>query len=518
MATSPFQNLYIAATAHVCNIVNKHTGDTWHLWRNGGYGRITLLKTESLLYKLVFWNMSESEDPEKYHWKGKFVTNKVRKRMKQRSECGRMRKDTIKKVQIDSDATCCVKGNRIVDLEYLSKNMNCTGCHARLYLNLKYIERETIYGAALGAASIFNVRCHECLLVNTLKIGKEYAKLVSGKSTFSINMKIGTGSQLRNEEANIEGEMYSRGIDLLDRDSNSESTCVEVLIGESIVWQTDDLAILFFDLETSGLSLMHDEILQVCVKFGNQIFKSFITPTQAINYAASKSNGLTNVREKLYQHDFEVATLPKKQVFIKLLEFLQKLNKKCLLVAHNCSFDSSRLILTVKNLNLLEGYEQVIDGFSDSLSLFRKKYPKRESGYKLTTLATELLSLSVDGAHDASFDVNLLEKLSTTFLDINDVVKNKKSVADVICSLDNSENTQKLLPSFKPMDGIISTAMQKRLCSSGIDYQEILFTYMIEGEEEAKKLLQGFINGKATIIKSKKILEKILEFLECVCK
>ncbi|XP_058809610.1 uncharacterized protein LOC131674797 [Phymastichus coffea] len=274
-------------------------------------------------------------------------------------------------------------------------------------------------------------------------------------------------SQLKNRKANIANGMYSSGMSLLEKNS------------------TYNLAILFFDLETSGLSLKH-EILQVCVKFGNQIFKSFITPTQAINCAASKANGLTKVYKKLFQHGVEVVTLPQKQVFIKLLAFLKSIKKKCLLVAHICTFDSSRLILAVKTLNLLEEYEQVIEGFADSLK----------------------------GAHDASFDVNLLEKLSNKFLNIKDFVETKKSLADVISMLDNSENTQKLLPTYKSMDGIISIAMKKRLCSSGISYEQILSTFKSQGQDETKKLLQGFINGKATIIKSQKILEEILKFLE----
>ncbi|XP_058809719.1 uncharacterized protein LOC131674917 [Phymastichus coffea] len=83
-----------------------------------------------------------------------------------------------------TEVKCNLQGNRIVDLAFMSKNMNCTMCNTRL--DLQYIEQETIK----GAASIFSIRYHYCLLVNTLKTGNEYTNPVTGKSVFAINTKL----------------------------------------------------------------------------------------------------------------------------------------------------------------------------------------------------------------------------------------------------------------------------------------------------------------------------------------
>ncbi|XP_058801549.1 uncharacterized protein LOC131670176 [Phymastichus coffea] len=262
---------------------------------------------------------------------------------------------------------------------------------------------------------------------------------------------------------------------LLEKPIDTQVNCVEIVNETVEEFDTDDVIIVFFDLETAGLRFKH-EILQICVKAGQQVFKSYITPTQPIHPEASKTNGLTKVHKKLFRYGVEVPTLPKRIVFGKLLEFLKSLKKKSLFVAHNCPFDSSRLILCLQSLSLLESYEEVIDGFSDSLFLFKQKYPKRESEYKLTTLGTELLSLPTEGAHDACFDVNLLEKLTRACLPINDIINIKKSVGDVVATLTSHENEQKLLPSFAPMAGVISDGMQKRLSSAGISYQTIVDT------------------------------------------
>lgn len=56
--------------------------------------------------------------------------------------------------------------------------------------------------------------------------------------------------------------------------------------------------------------------------------------------------------------------------------------------------------------------------------------------------------------------------------------------------------------------------MLKRLSESNFNYSELIATYKIS-EEKAISLLQGRVNGKTQIIKSKKILGNILCHLKC---
>ena len=164
-------------------------------------------------------------------------------------------------------------------------------------------------------------------------------------------------------------------------------------------------------------------------------------------------------------------------------------------------------------MSLLEEYTNCIEGFSGSLALFRKKFPNRENGYKLTTLGAELLSLSSEGAHDSKFDVLLLEKLCINHIRINEIIIAKKSIASIVENIQNNQKVKELLPSYKPLKYIISIAIQKRLASSGISYEDIVNTFKTKGVEQTKCLLKGEVNKKPMIIKTKKILNSIIDHL-----
>ena len=319
-------------------------------------------------------------------------------------------------------------------------------------------------------------------------------------------------SQLRNRKERTEGDTYKSNMNLLDNALSGIDDCIQITTENVVNYETDHVNIVFFDLETGGLKFV-DEILQIAMKSGRNLFNAFITPTRSISHAASKANGLTTVQKKLFQHGKEVNTFPSRQVLLKVLEYLRNLGKKCILVAHNCPFDSTRFILAIQKLSLLEEFEACIEGFSDTLPLFRQKFLKRQNGYKLTTLASELLSLPCDGAHDAGFDVNLLEKLTLVYIDINDIIKSKKSINEVLLNMQKNENIKQQVLSYQPMKSVISVSMQKKLASFGITYELLIHTFKTKGLEEVKSLLQGGINGSPKIITTKKILNNILDYL-----
>ncbi|KAJ8684693.1 hypothetical protein QAD02_020486 [Eretmocerus hayati] len=86
------------------------------------------------------------------------------------------------------DGAFPIKGNRIVDLELMQRNMQCPECNEPLLIH--DIEGETIR----GLSSIFLVRCRKCLLVQTIKSGSEYQNPATGKSLFSCNTKAALGA------------------------------------------------------------------------------------------------------------------------------------------------------------------------------------------------------------------------------------------------------------------------------------------------------------------------------------
>ncbi|KAJ8684694.1 hypothetical protein QAD02_020487 [Eretmocerus hayati] len=318
-------------------------------------------------------------------------------------------------------------------------------------------------------------------------------------------------SQIKNQKELREGVMYQSNMNLLPNSLPDENTVddsvVEALDPTTRVLETDQALVVFFDLETAGLSPTH-EILQISMKAGCKVYNSFITPTQTISHLTTKANGLSSVLKKLFQNGVEVKTLPCRVVLGQLLEFLKGLNKKSILVAHNCQFDSTRLVMCLKRFNLLEESQNYVLGFVDTLALFRKKFPKRESGHKLTTLASELMSLPCHGAHDALFDVGLLEKLTIKYINIDDLVNNQKTVMQVELDLGMKDH----LFAYTPLD--MTEAMKRRLIEHEMTHEKLIEIFKSRGEDETVRLLRKEVNGKPQLIKTKKHLQIILDYLK----
>lgn len=272
-------------------------------------------------------------------------------------------------------------------------------------------------------------------------------------------------------------------------------------------------AIVFFDLETGGF-FYTDDILQVALKYNNSIFNRYANPTQSINPKSSAVHGLTSEGNDLYRRGVRVQSSPLESVLNDLLIFLRQISKPCLLVAHNCSFDSSRLLLKIKEVSLIEQFREIVVGFADTLSLFRKRFPDRKGrgSLKLTTLSEELINLPATDAHDAISDVILLEKLVRRFISYDDLVQSAESFDSLIESMDRDENSKIYLQSLNPLSEVVSKQMLKRMAYAAISYESILSEYQ-KSEKHAIDLLEQRVEGKAQLIKSKKVLNSILSHL-----
>ena len=171
-----------------------------------------------------------------------------------------------------------------------------------------------------------------------------------------------------------------------------------------------DIAFVFFDLETGGFKVGKD-ILQIAMKNENLCFNVYITPRKAIDISASAVTGITRTGRQFFLHGKKIASVTRKIAFLKTIEFLKSLGKKVILVAHNSQFDYRHFIHAAKELSLTDEFSKIIIGFSDSLPLFKLKLPNRPNKYSLPVLGQELLQISMNAAHNATFDIDLLEKL-----------------------------------------------------------------------------------------------------------
>lgn len=158
-----------------------------------------------------------------------------------------------------------------------------------------------------------------------------------------------------------------------------------------------DMTFVSFDLETTGLSVMDDDITEfgaVKYKNGQEIdrIQSLIKPNKRISEKITKLTHITNE---------DVKNAPTIQEFLpKILDFFQD----DVIVAHNATFDVGFLNEILKR----NGYPQLNNPAVDSLTLAWKLLPELK-GYRLGNVARHYrIPYDGDDAHRADYDADVL--------------------------------------------------------------------------------------------------------------
>lgn len=315
--------------------------------------------------------------------------------------------------------------------------------------------------------------------------------------------------QLRNQKEKNSTDTYSSNISLLEVPTNAENLISEVSCDLS--YNTNNFAIVFFDLETGGFK-MDKDILQIAMKSENSILSTYLSPIKPIDTFASAMTGLTKNGRQLFLNGNPVVSISRKIAVLKVLEYFQKFGKKVVLVAHNCKFDAPRFLRLIKLVSTFETFESVISGFVDTLPLFKKIIPNRKS-YKLTNLTEDLLQVSIEDAHNAIFDVEILEKLTLQYIPIDDLLKNQKTCQYFIEQEKNKANIPAVQHTLKPMTDVLTKILVEKFSKNGIDFNYIIDNFFLHDYEKLESFLTGKNSKEITYVSKKNSVLKISEYL-----
>ncbi|XP_046587819.1 uncharacterized protein LOC124292972 [Neodiprion lecontei] len=340
------------------------------------------------------------------------------------------------------------------------------------------------------------------------------AKLPSAKSRR--NVLADQRQALRKKAEQVEGIQYQSncGFDMEtddlgnniaeDMDNNNMENALPV-----------DSNFIFFDLETSGLHKSAD-ILQIAAKCSESTFSEYANPSQPITPSATAITGLRNVAGELFLYDKRLPSIPIPEVLRKFQEWLVFF-QPCILVAHNAKFDTPRLLQAFKKNSMIVDLKKVIVAFADTLVILKKLHPERKGPgmFKLSRLAKDLLHVEPNEKfHEASYDVDILEKIAST-IPKEKLIANSKSFTQCFFHEARLKKAAVLERSLNVFKGVISPGMIKKIASAGIDNSEIQKVYAESGRDGIVRLLStNHTDKKPRVTKDKKILEKILVFLE----
>ncbi|KAK0075887.1 hypothetical protein PV325_006205 [Microctonus aethiopoides] len=160
---------------------------------------------------------------------------------------------------------------------------------------------------------------------------------------------------------------------------------------------------------------------------------------------------------------------------------------------------------------------RVICGFSDSLPLFKKHFKGRsgEGAFKLETLAKEFLQQESSGAfHEASYDLYVLKSLVSSYIDNEDIFQNAKTYADPVNHVIELRRINAVLPSLKPLKGILTNSMLRKLPKENLTFDILQKKFDDEGEEGLLSTLTLLKNGKPQITKNRRVLAQISAFFK----
>lgn len=183
----------------------------------------------------------------------------------------------------------------------------------------------------------------------------------------------------------------------------------------------------------------------------------------------------------MYHHGKRVDSKSISTAVDMLLDFFQTFQKKIILVGHNVeSFDSPILMYALDKCKKLESFTNIVDGFLDTLKLFRTERPGLSS-YRQEYLCKNLAGFDYD-AHDAISDVLSLQSL-INYLNIGLENVNARTAsltsASAVDFYRYSNVVQSNLPSLQPLisQKIISCPIAKKIAGSGLQLKHLELAY-----------------------------------------
>ena len=198
------------------------------------------------------------------------------------------------------------------------------------------------------------------------------------------------------------------------------------------------------------------------------------------------------------------------------VEWLKAKEMPVVLFVHNAkSFDCKRIIYSLQKCDLLSSFQSCVEGFVDTLILFKKIRPQRKK-YSQESLVSDLLGTSYS-AHDSLEDVRALQQL-ISYKDVNKeaIMKSSFTLNYAIKStkycLNKALNLHSLRPLIASKD--ISKGMGDKIAGSGLTLSHLKLSIQRGGKEGLRSVLTEKVNPKPRVTATSRIIAALHSYLE----
>lgn len=259
-------------------------------------------------------------------------------------------------------------------------------------------------------------------------------------------------------------------------------------------------------------------------------FYRYILPEGSISKKAQEITGLSieiyNEQRCLCHNGKKVQSFPLYNALDDFCAWLESVhqkqepsvkNNKFILVGHNAqSFDMKHVVRAFTACNMQQWMLTLVDGFGDTLPLFRTIYKDEVSSFSQSTLCLEILNLRY-GCHDAIEDTLALKILLEHTLTLNntdgklgDFCWSLQSIMKDMEYLDNQAlHMNSLTVLFTGPSKVISRSMALKIAGSGLSYSHLKCVYERSGDAGLSVLLKSKINGRIRVTNRGKIIDAI---------
>ena len=242
-------------------------------------------------------------------------------------------------------------------------------------------------------------------------------------------------------------------------------------------------------------------------------FNCYVTPKVPISSSAQQDTGIVvSDSGSMTVHGESVEAHTIKSALEKLFTWLSKLS--CVfLVAHNGRrFDFPVLVSTIMNLDKVSAMNDCIEGFIDSLPVFKKAFPNQDT-YKQEDLARKLLNSSY-AAHDAIEDVICLGHLVWhSNLNCEALLLHSFRPNAVVNQLTFNDEKSKNMDSLNPLiyNGVMKRATAENVAGSGLNFNHLKKIFERDGEDGLQSVFTvKNSEGLPRVTSTKRVLEDVI--------
>ena len=259
------------------------------------------------------------------------------------------------------------------------------------------------------------------------------------------------------------------------------------------------------------------DIIQLSAVHGNDEFNIYIIPEQKISISASLVTQLDMVGGRLLHRGEPVPAEQPREAFEKFLAWLKGKKEKVVLLAHNAKcFDSKRIIYALKKYNLLSSFQESVLGFIDTLALFKKVLPGRET-YSQECLVADLLGVFYV-SHDSLEDVKALQRLvSCKKVEENQLIESSFSTESAVQSTEYCVKKMVNLRTLQPLiaSKVVSKGMADKIAGSGLSLHHLQLSFERGGGDGLISILSDHVNGKPRVTKNRRIISQLSNYFGC---